>query len=332
MVNLLFFSVEGVRCAIPIDVVRSVSRMIQITSGREGSGNETGTINFNGTVIPVYSMRMFFGFPERPPSLSDVLIIACDGKESVALWVDEIINVKNGPEISTMGNEVVPGLHITIDGQVVIHDLNSFLGYRDYGVLHETISRVLPAREAEMNDKGILLPKSEIYPEKVREILAIRAGQMAGSNVEAEEGVPIEILTFRLMYQEYAIEMEYIREVMIHDEITPVPGTPEYIAGICAVRGEIISLVDLRILFTLPEKGLTDLNRVIVLTDGTITFGILADYITDIGSITPEQVFPPGMTSSPVMHEYVKGMLGDSIIMLDANKILSDPAMVVDDA
>ena len=92
--------------------------------------------------------------------------------------------------------------------------------------------------------------------------------------------------------------MKYVREVVLTGGITPVPGTPDYISGICAIRGEIISLVDLRALFSISGKGLTDLNRVIVLTDGTMTFGILADYITGIATI-PASLPAGSSTGSP---------------------------------
>lgn len=330
MLNLLYFSIEGVRCAIPIDDVRSVSRMVELTRVVDEGDNIAGTINFHGTVIPVYSMRRIFGFPERLPHRSDVLIITCTGKKSVALWVDKTLNVKEGPEIAADIDDF-PGLHITIDGEIVIHDLDMFLGSGELSNLYETLALAAAAREGDISNEVMFLPRREIDPEKVVEILSDRAEQLAQPGGEAVEGAPIDILTFRLMYQEYAIEMDYIREVTIHEEITPVPGAPEYIAGICAIRGEIISLVDLRILFDLPEKGLTDLNRVIVLTDDAITFGILADYITDIGTITADQISPSVNGKTSMMDRYLKGMVWDSIIMLDAAKILSDPAMVVDD-
>ena len=132
------------------------------------------------------------------------------------------------------------------------------------------------------------------------------------------------------MYQEYAIGMQYVREVVLTGDITPVPGTPDFIAGICAVRGEIISLVDLRPLFSLTEKGLTDLNRVIVLTDNKLTFGILADHITGVGTIDMDQ-HPPIPAALPIDRKYILGVTGDSMIILDAAVLLSDPRMMIDE-
>jgi len=140
-----------------------------------------------------------------------------------------------------------------------------------------------------------------------------------------------EILRFQLAYREYAIEMKYVREVILTGEITPVPGTPDFISGICAARGQIISLVDLRALLRIPEKGLTDLNRVIVMTNGEITFGILADTISGVGTVALDHIVPPPEDEFPGCRGYLKGILGGNTRLLDAAAILSDPGIIIDD-
>jgi purine-binding chemotaxis protein CheW len=167
--------------------------------------------------------------------------------------------------------------------------------------------------------------------ESIRKILEDRAKKIAVPEAGATETGIVEVLRFQLAYQEYALEMRYIREVILTGEITPVPGAPPFISGICAARGQIISLVDLRVLFSLPEKGLTDLNRVIVMTDGHITFGILADNITGIGTILSSHILMPDSPVTPSLKKYLKGYAGSSLIVLDAAAILADPALVVED-
>lgn len=70
------------------------------------------------------------------------------------------------------------------------------------------------------------------YPEN-EHILKERANQLASPKKLTEKPPVIEVIRFNLMYQEYALEMEHIREVIQTAEITPVPGTPDFIAGIC---------------------------------------------------------------------------------------------------
>jgi chemotaxis signal transduction protein len=142
-----------------------------------------------------------------------------------------------------------------------------------------------------------------------------------------------EVLRFQLAYRQYALEMKFVQEVIITGEITPVPGTPDFISGICAVRGQIISLVDLRALLKIPEKGLTDLNRVIVMTNGKNTFGILADSISGVGIICLNQVAAPRSEDLLGGSKYFRGTLDqENLFLLDAGTILGDPGIIVDDA
>jgi purine-binding chemotaxis protein CheW len=172
---------------------------------------------------------------------------------------------------------------------------------------------------------------SGLTDEAVRKILAERAKKIAAPDAGAIEAGFVEVLRFQLAYREYALEMRYVREVILTGEITPVPGAPPFISGICAARGQIISLVDLRVLFSLPEKGLTDLNRVIVITDGHITFGILADNITGMGTIPSYLILMPDTGMALSWKKYLKGYVSNSLIVLDAAVILADPALVVED-
>jgi len=207
------------------------------------------------------------------------------------------------------------GVRLADDGAVLIRDLHALLAENAIGRLP-----LLPADE-------------EVPPETgtAGAVLAERARAAAQPEEEPHETALSEILTFRLTNQEYAVETRYVREVFIIREITPVPGTPGFIAGICAARGEIISIVDLARFFSIPEQGLTDLNRVIVLSDGTMTFGILADYITDIGTTLAGDLAPVEPGATPIGARYLLGTAEGSRIVLDAAAILTDPAMVICD-
>jgi chemotaxis signal transduction protein len=320
MTSLLNFSVEGISCAISNESAQFVVQMIAFTQPAIPGGRVSGTANIEGTILPVYSLRRLFGFVDRPPRLSDIMIIAQAGTEMVTLWADETSDVMRCPEYdATNARHNLTGLHFSTDGVVIISDLPVFLKHADPDAVRAALPP--PGKEVFAENKD---------PARVQAILEKRAKKMARPVKIKNEVLPIEVLKFRLANQEYALSMDHIREVELTGEITPVPGTPEYITGICAIRGEIISLVDLREFFKIHGKGLTDLNRVIVITDGKITFGILADFITGIDMILREMLthIRPGQT--PIAEKYLLGTVHD-LILLDAAKLLEDPAMIIND-
>jgi purine-binding chemotaxis protein CheW len=139
----------------------------------------------------------------------------------------------------------------------------------------------------------------------------------------------MEVIEFVLAYERYAIESRWVREVYPLKEITPLPGTPAFVLGIINVRGQIVSVVDLKKFFDLPDKGLTDLNKVIIMGDGNVEFGLLADAVPGMRQIPRDEIQPPLPTMTGVRAEYVQGLTADRLAVLNVAKILADPAIKV---
>ncbi|MDP3564871.1 MAG: chemotaxis protein CheW [Methanoregula sp.] len=325
--TLLQFSVEGLSCAITVGKTVFVERMVRITPQTGGESGIAGVINLHGRTVPVYQVRTLLGFPDRRPRLSDVLIVTKAGSDCIALWVDETSGISPDTTLAAedasvrAGEPVVQGVSITAEGLVIIRDLAGFLKNRDPHQLAAALHtrKIIPREESQHEEAG-----------RVDTVLSERAQKLSQPAARSKGIVRIEVLKFRLAYQEYAIGMKFIREVVLTGGITPVPGTPEYISGICAIRGEIISLVDLRALFSISGRGLTDLNRVIVVTDGSMTFGILADYITGIATIPASMPAAPAPVPSAGEVPYLLGVV-DGIVVLDGAALLTDPRMLIDE-
>ena len=167
-------------------------------------------------------------------------------------------------------------------------------------------------------------------PEETQRILKARALALAQEPVPAEAADErIEILEFILAYERYAVETQYVREVYPLENLTPLPCTPRFVLGIVNVRGEILSVIDLKKFFDLPEKGLTDLNKVIVLQSGNMLFGILADAIVGVRHIPLTDIQPSLPTLTGVRGEYLKGVTPERLVILDAEKLLTDEGIVV---
>jgi len=167
-------------------------------------------------------------------------------------------------------------------------------------------------------------------PEEAKRILKARAQALAREPEPAEAAdAHIEIVEFILAYERYAVETHYVREVYPLENLTPLPCTPGFVLGIVNVRGEILSVIDIKKFFDLPEKGLTDLNKVIVLQAGNMLFGILADAIVGVRHIPLTDIQPSLPTLTGVREEYLKGVTPERLVVLDAEKLLTDEGIVV---
>ncbi|CAA9890861.1 Chemotaxis protein [Candidatus Methylobacter favarea] len=168
-------------------------------------------------------------------------------------------------------------------------------------------------------------------PDESRQILKTRAQQLAQEPMPADNaGERIEVVEFRLAYEHYAVESRYVREVCPLENLTPLPCTPAFVLGIVNVRGEIVSVIDLKKFFALPEKGLTDLNKIIVLQSDAMVFGILANAICGVRSLALSALQGSLPTFSGLRETYLKGVMSkEGIVILDAGKLLTDEKIIV---
>ena len=102
-------------------------------------------------------------------------------------------------------------------------------------------------------------------PNNATQILRARAQVLARIPERAPvAGASLEVLEFRLAKERYALENRWVQEVCPLKELTPLPCTPPFVLGIVNVRGRILPVLDLKKLFDLPEQGLTDLHRIVL--------------------------------------------------------------------
>jgi purine-binding chemotaxis protein CheW len=167
--------------------------------------------------------------------------------------------------------------------------------------------------------------------EDTKRILKTRAQQLAREPVPADSANDhIEVVEFMLAYERYAVESRYVREVCPLENLTPLPCTPTFVLGIVNIRGEILSVIDLKKFFNLPDKGLTDLNKIIVLQAGNMVFGILADAISGMRRIPLSGIQLSLPTFSGIRETYLKGIISlEHMVILDAGKLLTDEKIIV---
>ncbi|MEQ8172892.1 MAG: chemotaxis protein CheW [Candidatus Eremiobacterota bacterium] len=165
--------------------------------------------------------------------------------------------------------------------------------------------------------------------EEKKDILIKRAEILARDIFAEREGERTQIVEFMLAGEKYGIEAIYVREIFPLKDLTPIPCTPSFITGVINVRHEIVSVMDIKKFFNLPECGITELNRVIILKTDDMEVGILADSITGVTGVDIDglQTSMPGLTD--IGTEYLKGIVEGPLIILDGGKILSDKKLIV---
>jgi purine-binding chemotaxis protein CheW len=139
----------------------------------------------------------------------------------------------------------------------------------------------------------------------------------------------IEVVEFRLANETYAVESFYVQEVCPLRYLRTIPGAPPFVLGLMNVRGQILSVIDLKKFFELPGSGITDLNRVLILRSGRIEVGVLADAILAVREIDLAQLQAALPTLTGIRADYTKGITADPVVVLDVKQLLGDQRIIV---
>lgn len=171
-----------------------------------------------------------------------------------------------------------------------------------------------------------------ISPE-VQRVLNDRARELSRSFKSPPQGENFEIVEFVLAGERYAIETGFVREVFPLKDLTPLPCTPPWIRGIVNVRSQILAVIDLKLFFHLPTGGLSDMNKLIILQSSTgheerTQFGILADVIVGTRVLAFDEL-QTEHNQLGIRRDYVRGITGERLVVLNAQGILEDEGLIV---
>ena len=136
-----------------------------------------------------------------------------------------------------------------------------------------------------------------------------------------------QVVGFELAGQKYAFRIERIQEIITPGRITVIPEVPAYVAGVSNLRGTIIPVVDLRLLFGLPERSVDSDTRTIVVNVGSRIMGCTVDSVSQVMRINADQIHPAPTTVAAGGPRYIEGFArvnDDLLILLDVDNLL-DP-------
>jgi purine-binding chemotaxis protein CheW len=139
-----------------------------------------------------------------------------------------------------------------------------------------------------------------------------------------------EFLAFTLGREEYGIDILRVQEIRGYEPVTRIANAPEFIKGVVNLRGTIIPIVDLRIKFNLGTPTYDQFTVVIILNIAGRVVGMVVDSVSDVTTLTSEQVKPAPEISTVFDTDYLIG-LGTiderMLILVDIDKLMSSSEM-----
>lgn len=152
---------------------------------------------------------------------------------------------------------------------------------------------------------------------------------------EKEEVAQQQYLTFFLADEEYAINIQRVKEIIEYTAVTKVPKVPEWIRGVINLRGNVVPVVDLTVRFGLEESPVTKTTCIVIVeveqdSERTV-MGVIADAVNQVIDLVPKDIEEPPAFGTRVRLEYLFGMgkLGKKFaLILNIDSVLSNTELL----
>lgn len=134
-----------------------------------------------------------------------------------------------------------------------------------------------------------------------------------------------KVLCFNLGSEEFAVPLLNIKEVIAQPDVTPLPQSPNYFLGIINLRGQIISIIDLRTKFNI--KAMPNNEAAVMILDLNGQFlGVVVDKVNSVQSVKENDIVEKPSVDNSKNHDYIEGVFKREdklIFLLDISKALS---------
>ena len=305
--QLVSFLLDKEEYAIGIMMVKEIIRVPQIVKVPNCEAYIEGIVSIRNNLLPIINLRTYFGMEHMDINDHTRILVVDMGSFTAGIMVDKISEVlrvptniiQPPPKFSTQSGEQLKGVAKLNNGKRMI----------------------------------LMLEPSKLISDD--EINAI-----SGNNGTHEDGADErsisrqmldeeQLVTFKIDMEEYGVKIANVQEINRMTEITKIPRAPYYIEGIVNLRGNVIPALDLRRLFKLSEKQVTDASRIIIVDFNGKRTGIVVDSVSEVLRFEKTLIeAPPDTLSSGIDSDYVEG-IGKldggkrMILILDISKVLS---------
>jgi purine-binding chemotaxis protein CheW len=223
-----------------------------------------GLANLRGKVLPIISLRRLFGFPELAHDDATRALVV-DVGQPLGFVVDRVSSVV-GVDLSQI--EEVGSIQTTVNTEVLSSLIKNIGGHAMVMVLD--FAKLIEKEFSQVAD----LSKSKGVA---------GALEAEAQSEEAEASDELQLVSFDVEGQEYAIAIEEVQEIVqVPKAIIHVPRSESHVLGVMTLRSCLLPLVNLRSMFGLPHRDLDEKSRIVVLTLNGLSVGVVVDAVSEV--------------------------------------------------
>lgn len=325
----LLFSLNGARYAVDARRVREIFWLPELSPTEEAPSYIVGVVNLRGKIEAVMDLDLRFGRAPARRSLTDSVILLESDGASLGVIVGEVYDVAEIPAAAVEAHpdyvQEAPAHAHFIAGEARVGE-EIFMLLDAGNLIH---SRFVAAGAPQAQRTSCFCPEATAEEREVFHRRAINRMQAAEGKDSAVR-TPFAVVGLGGEY--FGIELELVREFSHLRQVTPVPCCPPHIAGSMNLRGDILTLVDIRPLLKLPLQGTA--AQVVVAQAGELRVGVPVAEVFGVIYLHAEDIVVAPAASGAADDEYCKGVAhygGKMVGILDLNGILTQGGLEVEE-
>lgn len=337
----VIFSLDDSHYGIDALLVQEIFHLPELISITEVPTDIVGVLNLRGKIVPVMHLSLRLGHQLQQCNLSDSVIVMNYAELRIGIIVNNVHEVKNISaalietnidygRVKNIHSRFVAGIAKVDTDTVVVLNHNNLL--RDPDAVE-----ALAKKESSEQDSGIVsnfysICSPNVTP-KERAIFKERADNLRqlANDINSLKLIPLAVIGLNNEY--FGLDLELVQEFTNIRNVTPVPCCPSHIVGNMNLRGEILTLVDIRSALNMPLAKTINGNKAVVVNIEDLVAGFPVDEVFDVMYLHPSAV-----TSLPVAasdsEEYFRGTVaysGSMLTILDLPKLLINKSLVVNE-
>lgn len=338
---IMTFRLRGTTYGVDAQAVREVFWLPELACLPEVPDYIVGMANIRGRIAPVMDLNQRLGYPPARYRLTDsVILLEWDGA-LIGIIVNEVLDVRmvapeNVEPLRIHGLGPAEGMRFATqvaqaDGQLIrLLDLERMLQVPDsvQDLLDEQAEEAGAASappEPPPDDDAERYFCPTASPDE-RTVFAERAGHLARREETRDTTGQLPYAVVELNREYFGVDLAVVQEFSDLGEVTPIPCSPEHVVGYMNLRGDILTVVDLRSILKMSTAAGTPLARVIVVRHGGVLAGVLVDEVLDLVYLRAADLAPVPASVKTLGEGFLKGTApyGTRMLsLLDVPKILT---------
>ena len=318
----LYFQIGKNKYAINTSNVLEIMKLPALDYPQKLPNNIIGLLKYNNFVINVVDIRFYLNIDVEPYNSHNELLIVKTDEVIFGIITDKVIGIL---PFDTALMDQIP----FVDNKMIIESLYKFNNETIFIVNIYSLENLLKQHDLVLPEVDIptLLPQDEtskaLMSKRTRSIAEKSSLRLASGELHAKN----KYISFNLNNDYYCIALDFVKEVLKDTPITKVPGTPDFIEGIMNLRGDYITVINLKKFLSLPENGITEKNPVVIIKCNELSLALLIDKVNELFEY--QETVTEEASDSYYANEFIYNKTLYTVLNID--KISSDKKIIITD-